>query len=33
MVAILDAKPYFSLTPSERKLREMCVNHLIGKQP
>jgi hypothetical protein len=33
MVAILDVKPYFPLTPTERRLREMCVNHLLGKQP
>ncbi len=31
VVAVLDAKPYFPLTPIERKLREMCVNELIGK--
>ncbi len=31
MIAVLDAKPYFPLTPTERRLRQMCVNDLIGK--
>lgn len=32
MIAVLDAKPYhLPLTATERRLRDMCVNELIGK--